>query len=57
MVQDWYYISPAVTQIFPSPLLSKAVDEVPLEMEGWPWRELDWWDPQKVSGSGTVWMA
>ena len=57
MVQDWYCISSAVTRIFPAPLLSEAVEEAPLEMEGWPWRELSWCDPQKASGSDTVWMA
>lgn len=57
MVQDWYCISPAVTRIFPAHLLLEAVEDTPLEMEGWPWRELGCCDPQKASGSGIVWVT
>ena len=57
MVQDWYCMSPAVTRISPAPLLLEAVEDAPLEMGGWPWRELGCCDPQKASGSSIVWVA
>lgn len=56
MVQDWYLISPVVTQILLAALLLEAVKKALLEMKtsSRPWRKLGWCDLQKASGSDTV---